>query len=122
MNVRLTGIVSLILIVVYINFYQVNPFWDLVYYIPNNLIYLFFIVIGLKLHKDLLTQSVLITLGFYYGYELGMDILKILNQYKYDLIYASKNINYVVSLGIMFSLVLLPLFKKGVRCLKKRLK
>lgn len=122
MKIRLIGIISLLFIVVYVNFYKVNPFWDLIYYIPNNLIYLFFIVIGLKLQRDLLTQAVLITLGFYYGYELGMDILKIFNECKYHDLYSKKNINYSVSLGIAFSLILLPLLKRGVIWLKKIIK
>ena len=103
--------IPLIIIVCFVNLNETNPLWDLLYYMQYYIFVIFFIII-LWQFSNLLTRSILIALGFYYGFELSMDILKIINQDLVDQIYTTKTINYILSITCGLSLLILPLINR----------
>jgi peptidoglycan/LPS O-acetylase OafA/YrhL len=98
------------LIVVFANLNEDTPTWDLVYNMQFYLIVSVFLYLGFELCKDILTRSLLFTVGFYYLFELTMDIINIINSDIYYFIYSSRNITYTFTIGFMIALVIFPAY------------
>lgn len=112
---RILSIIILLIIVIFVNYNIESPLWDLFYYMQNYIIVSTFIYLGFLLRKDVITRSVLIALGFYYAFELGMDILNVIDSELRDNLYTTKLINYIISIGCGLSLMILPILKKWVK-------
>lgn len=110
--IRYILIIILILIVIYVNFYEKNAIWRLIYYSHQYLIVSVFIYLIWRKLRDNLTRTLLIGLGFYYGFQLIMDVIEIINIDLYILLYKKKTINYVLASGVGLSLFSLILYKK----------
>ena len=106
------SILALITIVSFVNYYKPSALWNLVYYFHYYLIAGVFIYLGWKLCKDILTRSLLISLGFYYCFEFSIDLLDIFNHDLKLLIYKGKYINYILGFSMGLSLIILPIIKK----------
>jgi len=109
--IKYISAIILLIIVLFVNLNEINPIWDAIYYSQYYIIVGFFIYIGFKLNGDVLTKSLLLALGFYYSFEITMDIINIINSETYYYIYSTRFINYVLCVGCVGALLILPLMK-----------
>ncbi|WBC28389.1 hypothetical protein RPMD05_1 [Rhodobacteraceae phage LS06-2018-MD05] len=106
---RNISILTILIIVIFVNFNKENAIWDLFWFNQTYLIVFGFIILGWNISKDKLTRSLLLALGFYYSFEFIMDILNIFNPELYEILYKTKIINYLLALSCGCSLLILPL-------------
>lgn len=119
--VRYIIIIALISIVAFVNFYNVDnkSVWNLIYYTHYYLIVTIFLKWGWTYFKDILTRSLLVALGFYYAFEMTIDIIDIIDHALKIAIYKGKYINYILALSCGCSLLILPILDKVKKWLKK---
>lgn len=111
---RLALIASILDIVIFVNFNDSmnKQEFKLMFYVHIFIIVMMFINFGWKKHKDNLTRSLLIALGFYWLFEIIMQSIAVID---FDLkvrLYTGKNINYILSLACGGSLLVLPTWNK----------
>ena len=109
---RYISICIIIIEVIFINLNEVTPAWDLVYNAQQYLIVSSFIYLGWFICKDVLTRSLLIAVGFYYSFEVCMDVYHIINPIKYEEIYTVSNVNYILGVCLILMLISYPLLTK----------
>ena len=119
--VRYIIIIALLSIVAFVNFYDISKeyVWNPVYYTHYYLIVTIFIGWGWTYFKDILTRSLLVALGFYYAFELLIDIINIIDHDLKVLLYKGKYINYILALSCGCSMLILPIWDKIKKWLKK---
>ena len=103
---------ALFSIVIYVNFYEKTAIWRLVYYSQYYSIVSIVMIFAWKKYRDNLTRSLIIGLGFYYGFELIMDIINVFNPDLHSLWYKKRYINYACASGVGISLLVLPVIKR----------
>ena len=99
-------------IVIYVNYYRKTSIWDVFYYSQYYSIVSVVIILAWRKYKDNLTRSLIIGIGFYYGFELVMDMINVFSPDLHELWYKKKYINYVCASGVGLSLLVIPIGKK----------
>jgi hypothetical protein len=106
-------IVWLLLIVIFVT--NNNPtyqkIWDLGYYLSYYCIVFIAFRLCWLLFYGILTRSLLISVVFYYGYHLIIQVIEVFNQPLKQLLYQGKYINYILGISLGLSILILPLIK-----------
>jgi hypothetical protein len=105
--------ITLMMIVAFVNYHNKDNYvWYFVYYLQMYIVGFAFIILGLILDKSTLAQSLLITLGLYFLFEMTMDIIRIFDSELWDKWHEEKTINYLLSIAMALSLYIIPIIKR----------
>jgi hypothetical protein len=107
-----TSILAFSIIIIFVNFNKETPLWDLFYYNQSYLFVAFFIILGWKLEQSTLVRSIIIAIGFYYLFELSIDVLRVFSSSLVEKWYTTKVINYILAISCGLSLLIYPFVKR----------